>query len=214
MPTTAMDYSKCCIYKIEHFENDKLVYVGHTTNFIKRKIQHKCNCNNENGKPFNYKLYKMIRENGGWYSFKMIEVEKYPCKDKREAERRENEISKGLKACMNTNKICVSKDKNEYMKEYTKDNKDKLREQTKQYYETNKHKLREHNKEYRETNKHKIREYRKHHYETNKEKKQEYYKNNKHKLTEKITCKCGCEVSKNHLPRHERSKKHIDLMNM
>jgi len=28
-----MDYSKCCIYKIEHNDNESLVYVGHTTNF-------------------------------------------------------------------------------------------------------------------------------------------------------------------------------------
>ena len=39
----------------------------------------------------------MIRDNGGWDNFKMIEVEKYPCKDKRDAERREDEIMKELK---------------------------------------------------------------------------------------------------------------------
>ena len=88
MPKTAMDYSKCCIYKIEHIENESLVYVGHTTNFVKRKGQHKNSCKNENGKAFNLKLYQMIRDNGGFDMFKMIEVEKYPCKDKREAERR------------------------------------------------------------------------------------------------------------------------------
>jgi len=41
MPKTAMDYSKCCIYKIEHIDDESLVYVGHTTNFDKRKAQHK-----------------------------------------------------------------------------------------------------------------------------------------------------------------------------
>ena len=40
MPKTPMDYSKCCIYKIEHIENESLVYVGHTTNFNKRKGHH------------------------------------------------------------------------------------------------------------------------------------------------------------------------------
>jgi len=44
MPKTPMDYSKCSIYKIEHIENESLVYVGHTTNFIKRKAEHKYNC--------------------------------------------------------------------------------------------------------------------------------------------------------------------------
>jgi hypothetical protein len=39
-----------------------------------------------------------MRYNGGWDMFRMIEVEKYPCKDKREAEKRECEVMKGLKA--------------------------------------------------------------------------------------------------------------------
>ena len=33
------------------------------------------------------------------------------------------------------------------------------------------------------------------------------------KLKEKITCKCGCEVVKRTLKRHERNRKHINLMN-
>ena len=102
MPKTPMDYSKCCIYKIEHVDDDTLVYVGHTTNFDKRKTQHKINCKNDNNKHYNLKVYQMIRQNGGWEMFKMIEVEKYPCADRREAERRENEVMKELRASMNT----------------------------------------------------------------------------------------------------------------
>jgi predicted GIY-YIG superfamily endonuclease len=47
MPKKTMDYTKCFIYKIEHIENDNLVYLGHTTNFVKRKTSHKSNCKNE-----------------------------------------------------------------------------------------------------------------------------------------------------------------------
>jgi len=43
----------------------------------------------------------MIRENGGWNMFRMIEIEKYPCNDKREADKRETEIMKELKATLN-----------------------------------------------------------------------------------------------------------------
>jgi hypothetical protein len=43
----------------------------------------------------------MIRENGGWEMFQMIEVEKHPCSDKREATRKEFEVMKELKATMN-----------------------------------------------------------------------------------------------------------------
>jgi len=102
MPKLPMDYSKCCIYKIEHVDNESLVYVGHTTCFDKRKTKHKSSCCNDNDRHFNYKVYQMIREHGGWEMLKMIEVEKYPCNDKWEAERRENELMKELKANVNT----------------------------------------------------------------------------------------------------------------
>jgi uncharacterized protein YeaO (DUF488 family) len=166
MPKTPMDYSKCCIYKIEHIENESLVYVGHSTNFNKRKGQHKSNCKNENDKKFNFKLYQMIRDNGGFDRFKMIEVEKYPCKDKREAERREDEVMKELKASMNTIKsFTTDEERKEYHKDYHKE-----------YYENNKEQIKE------------------------KEKK-------------KVTCQCGCEINKHHKARHERTKKHTDLIN-
>jgi len=184
MPKTAMDYSKCCIYKIEHIENESLVYVGHTTNFNKRKGQHKSICMNENVRAFNFKLYQMIRDNGGWDRFKMIEVEKYPCKDKREAERREDEVMKELKASMNTYKSFTTE---EYKKEYKK-------EYHKEYFETNKERLqeykKEYNKKYREDNKEIITK----------------------KLKEKITCTCGCVVTTQNIKRHERNKKHINLI--
>ena len=38
-------------------------------------------------------------------------------------------------------------------------------------------------------------------------------KKNKDQINEKITCKCGCEVVKHTLKRHERTKKHMDLIN-
>ena len=104
------DYSKTVIYKIEHIENDNLLYVGHTTNWNNRKTKHKSCCNNKNNKAYNSKLYQMIRNNGGWENFKMIEVEKYPCNYNREAERRENEVMKKFKTNMNTNRSYISED--------------------------------------------------------------------------------------------------------
>ena len=148
MPKTPMDYSKCCIYKIENNDDESLVYVGHTTNFDKRKTQHKINCYNDNQKPYNFKVYRMIRENGGWEKFLMLEVEKYPCADKREAERRENEVMKELKTSMNTNKSFRTQDEiTEYHKEhntnYRKVHKDEITEHKKEYYESNKPKINE-----------------------------------------------------------------------
>jgi hypothetical protein len=57
--------------------------------------------------------------------FKMIEVEKYPCKDKREAERREDEIMKELKASMNM--IRASRTQ----KQYYEDNRELIKDKVK-----------------------------------------------------------------------------------
>ena len=123
MPKVSMDYSKCSMYKIEHIENTNLVYIGHTTNFNKRKSKHKSVCNNEKSRQHNCKLYQMIREHGGWDAFKMIEVEKYPCKDKQEAERREYEIIQKLKSgnkskSMNTHFFHSDEEKLQKQKHY------------------------------------------------------------------------------------------------
>jgi predicted GIY-YIG superfamily endonuclease len=49
MPKTKMDYSNTIIYKI--FCKDpsiKEIYIGHTTNFVTRKSEHKTSCKNSN----------------------------------------------------------------------------------------------------------------------------------------------------------------------
>ena len=70
MSKTDIDYSNTIIYKItcKDLEN-KDVYVGHTTNFVQRKHAHKQCCNNESKNDC--KLYKTIKEKGGWSNWKM-----------------------------------------------------------------------------------------------------------------------------------------------
>ena len=83
MPRVAMDFSKTVIY---HFvcqdTNIKCSYVGSTTNFIKRKAQHKCLCHAETNKRYNVKLYQTIRDNGGWTNWSMIPLEEFACENK------------------------------------------------------------------------------------------------------------------------------------
>ena len=209
MPRLPMDYSKCCIYKIQCINDESLVYVGHTTNFDKRKIQHKKNCMNEKEKGYNYKLYRMIRDNGGWEEFRMLEEEKYPCNDKREAEKRENEVMKELKSTMNTNKSYISVEElREHHKKYREINKDRIRD----YNGKNKEKLQIYRKEYYENNSERKLKYQKEYIHKNKAHIQEYQKAYREKNNEKIKCECGCEVNKTNLNRHQTSKKHIDLI--
>ena len=60
----------------------------------------------------------------------------------------------------------------------------------------------EYQKEYSELNKQYYKEYFK---EYNKK----YYNLNKNKLNEKIKCECGATISKKHLAKHKKSKKHL-----
>jgi hypothetical protein len=75
----------------------------------------------------------------------------------------------------------------------------------------------ESSKNWRDNNKEKKREYDKEHYETNKgkvvEQAKEYYHHNKEEINkkkrEKITCECGCIISRDSLTRHKKSKSHL-----
>jgi len=214
MPKKAIDYSNCCIYKIEHIDNHDLVYVGHTTNFTKRKYQHKSSCKNESSKEYNLKVYQMIRENGGWEAFKMIEVEKYACNDKREASRRENEIMEELKANMNKIKSFVTEEEIlERMRQYAENNKDRY----KVYRENNKELYKERRKKYYENNKVIILEQQKENYLENKEqfkeKHKSYYEKNKEHI--KLKAKTFREKNQDKIKKYriEYHMKNKDVLN-
>ena len=101
MPKEHIDYSNTIIYKIickDTTRND--VYVGHTTNFTKRKYLHKSACSNLNNK---LKIYDTIRKNGGWDNWNMVEIAKYNCSDHTEARIKEQEHYELLKANLNIN---------------------------------------------------------------------------------------------------------------
>jgi len=103
MPRKDIDYSKTVIYKITC--NDETVdytYVGHTTDFGNRKYGHKMSCSNEKSSSYNIKLYKTIREHGGWSNWTMSEIACYNCKDATEARIKEQEHFELLKANLNT----------------------------------------------------------------------------------------------------------------
>ncbi len=137
MPKKNTNYENTVIYKIQHIEKEDMLYVGSTTDFTKRKCAHKkCSFAPEHSQNYNLKLYTMIRENGGWDSFRMLEIEKFPCKDKREAEAEEDRIMKELKANMNSRGSYL--DKKEYMKHYLKT-----------YHELNREAIKLNRKEYR-----------------------------------------------------------------
>jgi hypothetical protein len=103
MPKKEINYSKTVMYKIVC--NDltvKDLYVGSTTDFTKRKSTHKSHCNNESDSKYNLKVYKMIRENGGWDNWTIVQIEAYPCNNNNETRARERHWYEMLHATMNS----------------------------------------------------------------------------------------------------------------
>jgi hypothetical protein len=184
MPRIPIDYSKTLIYKLVHTEDydNSNVYVGCTTDFRRRKTSHKHSCNNEKNRCYNQKKYQYIRDNGGWDNWNMIEIEKYPCNDKREAEAREVYWQSYFNSQLNMRKSYITDEQN----------KDRISRQKKVHYENNK-------------------EQKKLYYENNKEQKQEYYKIYYENNKEKIECDCGCTIIKSNLKQHLKTKKHTNF---
>jgi len=198
MPKTPMDYSKTIIYKIVC--NDLTIkdcYVGHTRDMTKRKWCHKTRCHNEKDKKHNYKIYKIIRENGGWENWDMVLVEKFPCKDKYEACKREREVYEELDAKMNTFRpYRTQEERKEERKEYREEHKAELKQYIKQYNQEHKAERNHYSKQYREEHKAEIAE-----------KKKQYYQERKAEIAEKRKEKIECEycykrLSKGNMSHH------------
>jgi len=152
MPITPIDYSKNIIYKIQHREIDDLLYVGSTTDFTRRKAQHKYNCIHTNDLHYKFKLYSSIRANGGWDAFNMVIIKEFPCKNKREAEAEEDIVIRELKSDLNTNRAYLSpEDRKESKMRYYYDNHEQVLKYAKiyrkNYRETHKETISEKNKQ-------------------------------------------------------------------
>ena len=103
MPNPPTDYSNTIIYKI-YCKDERLqdVYVGHTTNFVKRKYEHMSCCMKSNYPNHNCKLYQVIRKNGNWDNWNMSIIAFYNCKDLNEAKQKEQYHYVELKATLNS----------------------------------------------------------------------------------------------------------------
>lgn len=159
MPRVAMDYSKTVIY---HFVcQDKTItcsYVGSTTNFVKRKYNHKSSYNNERAKNHMNKLYQTIRDNGGWANWEMVPLEEFSC---------ENGIQQTMREQSWINKLKPELNHNPAIQPNTK-------QQTAQYREIHKEEIRSKNRE--RLKKDDVKEYHKNYRENHREKAKEYAK--------------------------------------
>src|SRR5690606_3902056 len=76
-------------------------YIGSTKNLNKRIIDHKCKCANFGCKGSNMKVYKHIREHGGFDSWKFVVLETFEYKKKHELRARERHWIDLLKPTLN-----------------------------------------------------------------------------------------------------------------
>ena len=172
------DYSRTVIYKLcckDPSITD--IYIGHTTDFRKRKCQHKCYCHNEKDKSYNVYVYRYIREHGGWDNWDMIEVCRQSCIDANDARKLERKYLEELGATLNMDVPSRTE------KEYKYDNRDKIKVYNKKYYEKKSDKIKEKSKKYSEENRDKINEYYKNYREEHTENMKDYSK--KYYLTQK-----------------------------
>jgi len=157
MPRLPTDYSKNIIYKLcclDQTIND--IYIGQTTDFTKRKNAHKTSCCNSTNNDYHAYVYQFIREHDGWNNWQMIQIEQYPCNNKREAEARETYWMNELKSTLNSKKSFQTKEeRKEQLKENNKEWKktDEYKEYIKEYEKNDKRK--EYKKEYKQSDKYK-----------------------------------------------------------
>lgn len=104
------NYSKSVIYRIINKETQETLYVGSTTNYKKRMLDHKSRCHNLNATHYNYPIYQHIRELGGWNAIVHIPVEEINnCESKTDLFKREQEWIDEFKSTKNIMKSHTNK---------------------------------------------------------------------------------------------------------
>jgi flagellar biosynthesis/type III secretory pathway protein FliH len=160
-------------------------YIGSSVDFKTRKRKHKSDCNNTNSAKYNYKVYKFIRENGGWDNWEFETLLEVEVVDKEEL-RLKYERPYQLDLLPELN----SQLEGRTIEEWREDNKEELAKYQKEYQ-----------KEYREDHKEEIKQY----FEKNKEQILQ-------KAKEKIICECGSVYRRSNKSKHQKTKIHQDFI--
>ena len=130
--------------------------------------------------------------------YDIILLENYPCESKDELHKRERYFIESLD-CIN--KAVPTRS----LQEYYKDKKQELSEKGKKYRETNKDIIKVKLQHYAQENKEKLKNYNSNYLEMNKQQ-------IKARVSQTILCSCGHELSRGDTTRHQRTKKHLKLI--
>ena len=203
------DYENAKIYTIRCKTDENLIYVGSTTQTLSQRWtdhkQHSTHVNKQNRE-----LYKKINEIG-FDNFYIELFLEYPCANKSQLQQKEGEITREIG---NMNMVIagntIGKTKQEYANEYQQT--ETFKENKKKFHQTEEYKEWNYNRKQTPEYKQQAREY----YIKNKMKVAQYYQDNKEQIQErkyeKVTCVCGCVISKSNLKEHSKTLKHSKLM--
>jgi hypothetical protein len=206
-----VNYANGKIYKLVSFQTDK-VYIGSTCEKLSARIaKHKAKYRSFlNGQKCYITAFEIIK----FDDVDIVLLEESPCVSKEQLHKRERHHIENTDNCVNKSIPTRSK------KEWTNDNKDKIKEYLQEWAKDNKNKLNEYRKAYYEQNTDKIKEYKKEYYEKNIDKilvqKKEYNEKNIDRIKDyqkiSYTCSCGSEVKKCKKSRHDKTKKHLNSL--
>ena len=197
-------YQKGKIYTLRSHQCDKY-YIGSTClPLSKRLYKHKMHYSQYlNGKGNYISSYDILKNDDCYVEL----LEDYPCERKEQLLKREGELQR--------------KYRHETVNLYIAGNKPNRKERDCRYYKNNKEKISQRQKKYREQNNEKIKKAQKAYRILKKEsisaKQKQLYAKKKDDILrrqgEKVACTCGSIVRRDKLPRHKKSKKHINFLN-
>ena len=148
------DYSKSLIYKIVCKDSSITeLYIGSTTNLYQRIATHKSNCVLLDNEHYNIKVYKFIRDHGGWDNWEVIELYKYPCNSKKELTVEERRAYDSYNSHLNHQK--PNRTKAEYYTDHFDDRREYLNKKSKEWHQNNLEKARQSARDSAEANREK-----------------------------------------------------------
>ena len=112
-------------------------YIGSCWDMKERLIKHKHSFHNINSHNYNVSLYNYIRENGGWTSFEMCEIDSGECEDKTElhcAEQFYIDLYGGIENLLNDRDALLDKQKRIEKNNILRDKIQQRNRDTKRFY--------------------------------------------------------------------------------
>ena len=179
------DYKNGKIYTIRCKDDPTLIYVGSTTQSLSQRLtDHKRTAKNNSikNKYYNFYFYQVMREKR-LDTFYIELHEEHPCDNKEQLTKQEGKVIREI-GTLN------SRIEGRTFKEYYQDNKEHRAQTHKEWYDNNREKVLQKVKDYVDQNKEKLNLYRK----------------------SSVICECGQSISYTHKSRHEKTKKHLELM--